>query len=71
MAASPSRRRTTFIGMGKILKGEDGKFHLYASHWAYSNGFGPPVGASGTGWQSSIPIQAVSDDIMGPYVLSG
>jgi MYXO-CTERM domain-containing protein len=56
---------------GKIVKGEDGKYHLYASHWTYSNGFGPPIGASGTGWQSSIPLQAVSDDIMGPYVVQG
>ena len=53
------------------MKGEDAKYHLYASRWAYSNGFGPPVGASGTGWQSSIPIQAVSDNIMGPYVSQG
>ena len=66
-----ARQETNFYWDGKILKGEDGKFHLYASRWAYSNGFGPPVGASGTGWQSSIPIQAVSDNIMGPYVSQG
>ena len=65
------RQETNFYWDGKIVKGEDGKYHLYASRWAYSNGFGPPVGASGTGWQSSIPIQAVSDNIMGPYVSQG
>ena len=65
------RQETNFYWDGKIVKGEDGKFHLYASRWAYSNGFGPPVGASGTGWQSSIPIQAVSDNITGPYVSQG
>ena len=65
------RQETNFYWDGKIVKGEDGKYHLYASRWAYSNGFGPPVGASGTGWQSSIPMQAVSDNIMGPYVSQG
>ncbi|HSS37712.1 MAG TPA: hypothetical protein VLT58_02985, partial [Polyangia bacterium] len=50
--------------------GNDGKYHLYASHWLYTNGFGPPNGGS-TGWQKSIPMQAISDDVMGPYVLQG
>jgi hypothetical protein len=65
------RQQTNFYWDGKVLKGEDGKYHLYASRWAYSNGFGPPVGANGTGWQSSIAMQAISDDIVGPYVLQG
>jgi len=65
------RQETNFYWDGKIVKGEDGKFHMYASRWSYSNGFGPPVGANGTGWQSSIPIQAISDDIMGPYTVQG
>ena len=60
-----------FYWDGKILKGEDGKYHMYASYWPYSSGFGPPVGASGTGWQSSIPMQAISDNVMGPYVPQG
>ncbi|HEY8925901.1 MAG TPA: hypothetical protein VIU64_16055 [Polyangia bacterium] len=62
---------TSFYWDGKIIKGEDGKYHMYASHWTYSGGFGPPSGASGTGWQSSIPMQAISDDVMGPYVPQG
>jgi len=53
---------------GKIVKGEDGKYHMYASHWAYSDGFGPPAGPGGSGWESSIPMQAVSDNVIGPYV---
>ena len=62
---------TNFYWDGKILKGEDGKYHMYASYWKYSNGFGPPTGANGTGWQSSIPMQAISDNVMGPYVPQG
>src|SRR6476659_4489553 len=50
-----ARQETNFYWDGKIVKGEDGKFHLYASRWSYSSGFGPTIGASGTGWQSSIP----------------
>jgi len=65
------QQETNYYWDGKIIKGEDGKFHLYASYWTHKNGFGPPAGASGTGWQSSIPIQAISDDVMGPYVLQG
>ena len=65
------KQETSFYWDGKIVKGEDGKFHLFASRWAYGGGFGPPVGASGTGWQSSIPIQAISDNVIGPYVVQG
>jgi hypothetical protein len=64
-------QQTNYYWDGKVVKGEDGKFHMYASRWSYSNGFGPPVGANGTGWQSSIPIHAISDDIMGPYTVQG
>jgi len=65
------RQESAFYWDGKIVKGEDAKYHLYASRWKYSDGFGPPIGANGTGWQSSVPVQAVSDDIMGPYVVQG
>jgi hypothetical protein len=65
------RQETNFYWDGKIVKGEDGKYHLYGSRWVYSNGFGPPVGPSGSGWQSSVPIQAISDGVMGPYVVQG
>jgi hypothetical protein len=62
------QQQTNYYWDGKILKGEDGKYHLYASYWPHGDGFGWPQGPSGTGWQASIAMQAVSDDIMGPYV---
>src|SRR3954465_6894910 len=58
------QKETNFYWDGKILKGEDGKFHMYASHWDHSIGFGPPSGGS-TGGRTSIPRQAISDDVMG------
>jgi hypothetical protein len=64
------QKETYFYWDGKIVHGSDGKYHLYASHWLYTNGFGPPGGGS-TGWEKSIPMQAVSDDPMGPYVSQG
>ncbi|MEO7033135.1 MAG: MYXO-CTERM sorting domain-containing protein [Polyangiaceae bacterium] len=63
-------QETYFYWDGKILKGEDRKYHLYASRWLYSIGFGPPSGGS-TGWGNSIPMQAISDNVMGPYVAQG
>jgi MYXO-CTERM domain-containing protein len=64
------QQETYFYWDGKILYGSDGKYHLYASHWLHSSGFGPPSGGS-TGWQKSIPMQAISDAVMGPYVSQG
>ena len=61
-------QQTNYYWDGKILKGEDGKYHIYASHWTYSGGFGPPAGPGGSGWQSSIPMEAISDQAMGPYI---
>jgi len=48
------QRETNFYWDGKILKGSDGKYHLYNSHWSHSNGF--------DGWLSSIPMEAISDN---------
>src|SRR5947199_4832104 len=48
------QQETNFYWDGKIVKGEDGKYHLYASYWPHAGGFGPPAGANGTGWQSSV-----------------
>jgi MYXO-CTERM domain-containing protein len=64
------QQETNFYWDGKILHGNDGKYHLYASRWLHSNGFGPPAGGS-TGWTQSIPMEAISDDVMGPYVAQG
>jgi len=64
------QQETYFYWDGKILYGNDGKYHLYATHWLHSNGFGPPAGGT-TGWEQSIPMQAISDNVMGPYVSQG
>ncbi len=64
------QQETYFYWDGKIIKGEDGKYHLYGSHWLHSIGFGPPAGGS-TGWETSIPVEAVSDNVMGPYISQG
>ena len=64
------QQQTNFYWDGKILFGNDGKYHLYATHWSHSNGFGPPGGGS-TGWKNSIPMESISDNVMGPYVSQG
>jgi hypothetical protein len=64
------QQETNFYWDGKILYGNDGKYHLYATHWDHSNGFGPPGGGS-TGWKNSIPMESISDNVMGPYVSQG
>jgi hypothetical protein len=44
---------------GKIIRGADGKYHLFASRWEQSKGH--------NGWWSSRAVSAVSDDPTGPY----
>lgn len=48
---------------GKIIKGHDGKYHMFASRWDESWGHG--------GWFSSVAVHAVSNTLMGPYVDKG
>jgi hypothetical protein len=48
---------------GKIIKGQDGKYHMFASRWEQSRGH--------KGWGGSKAVQAVSDSLMGPYVEKG
>ena len=48
---------------GKIIKGPDGKYHIFASRWAQSGGMG--------GWGGSVAVHAVSDNPTGPYVDKG
>jgi len=48
---------------GKIIKGPDGKYHMFASRWDQSKGH--------FGWFDSKAVQAVSDTLMGPYVDQG
>jgi hypothetical protein len=44
---------------GKIIKGADGKYHLFASRWNQANGH--------NGWGGSKAVSAVSDNPTGPY----
>lgn len=48
---------------GKILKGPDGKYHMFASRWEQSRGH--------NGWFHSKAIEAMSDNLTGPYVDEG
>jgi MYXO-CTERM domain-containing protein len=48
---------------GKILKGSDGKYHMYAGQWPQNKGFAD--------WPSSVIAEAVSDGtVIGTYTLS-
>ena len=48
---------------GQIIKGPDGKYHIFASRWDQSRGHG--------GWGRSQAVHAVSDKVTGPYVDKG
>jgi hypothetical protein len=48
---------------GQIIHGPDGKYHLFASRWDQARGH--------NGWGGSKAIQAVSDNLIGPYVDKG
>ena len=48
---------------GKIIKGPDGKYHMFASRWDQSKGH--------VGWGGSVAVHAVSDNPIGPYVDKG
>ncbi len=46
---------------GGVIKGDDGKYHIYASRWTQTV-------SHSDGWKkNSMAIHAVSDNIMGPY----
>lgn len=46
---------------GRIVKDDEGKFHVYASRWDHTF-------PHSTGWkEGSMAMHAVSDNIMGPY----
>ncbi len=49
---------------GKIIKGPDGKYHIFASRWDAAKGHNG-------GWGGSVAVQAVSDNLYGPYVEKG
>lgn len=48
---------------GQIIKGPDGKYHMFASRWDQARGH--------NGWGSSSAVHAVSDNVIGPYVDKG
>jgi hypothetical protein len=48
---------------GQIIKGKDGKYHLFASRWEQAAGH--------NGWFQSKAIHSVSDKLTGPYVDKG
>jgi hypothetical protein len=48
---------------GKIIKGHDGKYHMFASRWDQSKGH--------VGWGGPVAAHAVSDNPIGPYVDKG
>lgn len=45
---------------GQIIKGPDGKYHMFASRWDQAKGH--------NGWWTSSAVHAVSDKVTGPYV---
>jgi hypothetical protein len=48
---------------GQIIKGPDGKYHMFASRWDQARGH--------SGWGGSLAVHAVSDNIIGPYIDKG
>lgn len=48
---------------GPVIKGDDGKYHMFASRWNQNGGH--------WAWLSSVGVHAVSESIMGPYVDKG
>jgi len=48
---------------GQILRGDDGKYRLFASRWDEARGH--------NGWKDSIAVSGVSDHLLGPYVDRG
>lgn len=48
---------------GKILRGQDGKYRMFASRWDQANGH--------NGWFASKAIEAVSNTALGPFVDHG
>jgi hypothetical protein len=48
---------------GQIIKGPDGKYHMFASRWDQSKGH--------NGWFGSAAVHAVSDKVIGPYIDKG
>ena len=48
---------------GQIIRGPEGKYHMFASRWDQSRGH--------NGWFGSLAVHAVCDNIIGPYTDKG
>lgn len=48
---------------GQIIKGADGRYHMFASRWDQAKGH--------RGWGGSLAVHAVSDNLIGPYLDKG
>lgn len=48
---------------GQIIKGPDGRYHVFASRWDESKGH--------NGWFDSVAVHGVSENLYGPYVDQG
>jgi len=48
---------------GQIIKGPDGKYHMFASRWDQARGH--------RGWFGSLAVHAISDKAIGPYKDTG
>ena len=48
---------------GQIIKGPDGRYHMFASRWDQAKGH--------DGWSGSKAVHSVSDTLIGPYVDKG
>jgi len=48
---------------GQIIKGPEGKYHIFASRWDQAQGH--------RGWGRSLAVHAVSDKVTGPYADRG
>ena len=48
---------------GQIIRGQDGKYHMFASRWDQARGH--------SGWFGSQAVHAVADNVTGPYADRG
>jgi hypothetical protein len=58
----PSKNRWCYWD-GQVLKGADGRYHMFASRWDEARGH--------KGWFGSLAVHAVSDNVNGPYADQG
>ena len=49
---------------GNVLKGDDGRYHLFVCRWPEKD----PLGHNA--WRGSTMVRAVSDDLLGPYAVA-